>query len=69
MPRNTPVPLLLGALAFGFGFGMIWHMFWLSILSALAIVATVIIRATADEHEYTVTPAKLRQLEAKELAA
>jgi cytochrome o ubiquinol oxidase subunit 1 len=63
VPKNTPVPLALALLAFGFGFGMIWHMYWLVAVCAVAIVATIIVRATADDHERTISAAKIKQME------
>jgi cytochrome o ubiquinol oxidase subunit 1 len=63
MPKNTPVPLILGMLAGGFGFGMIWHIFWLVGLSALGIILTIIIRSSGDSHEHTISAAKLREVE------
>jgi cytochrome c-type biogenesis protein CcmE len=45
---------------------MIWHMFWLAILGLLGIITLIIIRSLEDEHEYVLTPAKIRQLEAAE---
>jgi cytochrome o ubiquinol oxidase subunit 1 len=63
VPKNTPVPLALALLAFGFGFGMIWHMYWLVAVCAVAIVATIIVRATADDHERTISADKIKQME------
>ena len=63
VPKNTPVPLLLAGLAGGFGFGMIWHIYWLVAASALGIVLTVIIRSTSDDHERTISAAKIREIE------
>lgn len=63
MPKNTIVPLVIASLAFSFGFGMIWHMFWLSIVSLLAIIATIVIRTSTEDHEYTVSVAKIRKTE------
>jgi cytochrome o ubiquinol oxidase subunit 1 len=63
MPKNTILPLVLGILAFGIGFGMIWHMFWLSILSLLGIITTLIIRASQDEHEYKLPASAVKRTE------
>jgi cytochrome o ubiquinol oxidase subunit I len=63
MPKNTIVPLVIASLAFAGGFGMIWHMYWLSIASVLGIITTVIVRTTAAENDYTVSAAKIRQTE------
>ncbi len=40
MPKNTPVGLILAVLALGFGFGMVWHIWWLAIGGFAAAIAT-----------------------------
>jgi cytochrome o ubiquinol oxidase subunit 1 len=60
------MPLMIAGLAFAIGFAMIWHMFWLAILGLLGIITLIIIRSLEDEHEYVLTPAKIRQLETAE---
>lgn len=63
IPNNTGVPILIGVLAFTFGFAMIWHMWWLVITTFTAIITTVIVRATKDEHEHNLSAATIRKLE------
>jgi len=63
MPRNSAIGLVIGMLAFGFGFGMIWYIWWLVLLSALALLITVIIRATDDDTHYLVTAGEVERLE------
>ncbi len=42
----------IGIFACIFGFAMTWHIFWLAIITFIAIIATVIIRLSGnDEHE------------------
>ena len=63
LPRNTIMPLTISLMAFMFGFGMIWHMYWLPILGFFGIVGSIIWRSTSDEHEYKLPAAKVRQIE------
>ena len=63
MPRNTAAGLILGALAFVFGFAMIWHIWWLAISTALAMLVTVITRAWDDNIHYTVSADEIRETE------
>ena len=44
MPKSTPTGFYIGAISFVFGFAMIWHMFWLAIVSGLGIIAVMIAR-------------------------
>ncbi|SOC84868.1 cytochrome o ubiquinol oxidase subunit 1 [Ensifer adhaerens] len=42
MPKNTGTGAILGGLSVVFGFAMVWHIWWLAIVSFLAIIATTI---------------------------
>ncbi|WP_127901968.1 cytochrome o ubiquinol oxidase subunit I [Solirhodobacter olei] len=42
MPKNTATGVVIGALGTVFGFAMVWQIWWLVILSGLALFATVI---------------------------
>ena len=63
MPNNTVVPLLIGVLGFGFGFGMVWRIWWMAGLSLLAIIAVVIYRSFARDKGYILTAEALEKLE------
>ncbi len=69
MPKNTGLPIIIASFAFLLGFGMIWHMFWLAILSALVIITCIIIRSSEPEHEYMLSAAAVRKNEDKMKAA
>lgn len=64
IPKNTSVALLVSFFAFNFGFGIIWHIYWLSILSFIAIIVCLIARGLKDEHEYTLPAADVKKVEA-----
>ncbi|MFK0333624.1 cytochrome o ubiquinol oxidase subunit I [Rhizobium sp. NPDC090275] len=42
MPKNTGTGVILGALSVVFGFAMIWYMWWLVVLSAVAMLVITI---------------------------
>ena len=63
MPNNTVIPLLIGALAFGFGFGLTWRIWWMAGLSLLGIIAVVIYRSFARDAGYELSGAMMSQLE------
>ncbi|HTJ90333.1 MAG TPA: cbb3-type cytochrome c oxidase subunit I [Acidocella sp.] len=63
MPNNTVVPLLIGILAFGFGFGLVWRIWWMAGFSLLAIIAVVIYRSFARDPGYIVSAETLAKLE------
>ncbi|MCC0808287.1 cytochrome o ubiquinol oxidase subunit I [Methylobacterium sp. W2] len=42
MPKNTGTGVILSALAFTLGFGMVWYIWWLALLSFVALLAVLI---------------------------
>lgn len=65
MPKNTGIGVYIGALSFLFGFGVIWYMFWLAILSGLGILACLIFRLSEKETEFVVTAQEIAAIEAR----
>lgn len=63
MPKNTIVPVLLGALAFGFGFGMVWRIWWLAGISLIAIIGVVILRSFARQTTHVISAETIRGME------
>jgi cytochrome o ubiquinol oxidase subunit 1 len=63
MPKNSPHGFIIGALAFVFGFAMIWHVWWLAILAALGMLFTVIMRSMDDDIHYIIPAAEVERIE------
>ena len=63
MPKNAPHGLIIGGLAFVFGFALIWYIWWLAILAALGILFTVIARSIDDDTHYTIPAAEVERIE------
>jgi len=63
MPKNTAVPLVLGALSFALGFGLVWRIWWLTALCLVAIVAAVIQRSFNKDTDYVISAAEIERLE------
>jgi cytochrome o ubiquinol oxidase subunit I len=63
MPKNVPHGLIIGALAFVFGFAMIWYIWWLAILAALGMLFTVIARSNDDDIHYIIPAAEVERIE------
>lgn len=64
IPKNTSAALIMAFLAFNFGFGYVWHMYWLSVLCFFGIITCLIIRSLKDEHEYTLPAHDVAKVEA-----
>ena len=72
LPANTAVGFMIGVFAFAFGFGMIWHIWWLAGGGALAILASLIVRASRDNSGFVVPATEVERAENRwhrELAA
>ena len=63
MPKNAPHGLIIGALAFAFGFAMIWYIWWLAIIAALGMLITVIARLIDDDIHYLIPAAEVERIE------
>lgn len=63
MPSNSPLGFYIGALSFLFGFGMIWYMYWLALLSAVGIVACCIVFLFMKHKEYDLSAKAVEAIE------
>lgn len=65
LPVNTPISFFIGTLAFFFGFGMTWRIYWLALLSFAGILALLIFRLSGeDEHEH-ISAEEVKRMEAE----
>lgn len=65
MPKNTAMGFYIGVFSFLFGFGLIWHMFWLAGLSTLGMIACVIIHLYEKHPDYYIKAEELEKLESR----
>jgi cytochrome o ubiquinol oxidase subunit 1 len=56
--------MLIAGFAFLFGFGIVWHIWWLALVGFFGIITTIIVRSTNEEPEYKISAAELKNLEA-----
>lgn len=63
MPKNTSIGVVIAGLAFVVGFAIVWHIVWLAVVGLVAIIVSVIVRATNDDTSYTVTREELLAME------
>ncbi len=64
LPTNTPMGFWIGVFSLLFGFGLIWYMYWLAILSFVGMVASIIARLYEREVEYCISAAEVADIEA-----
>jgi cytochrome o ubiquinol oxidase subunit 1 len=63
MPKNSLFGVAVGALAFAFGFAMVWHIWWAALASALGVVIAVIAHSSIDETEYRLSADDVERIE------
>lgn len=63
MPKNSAYGFFIGMLAFAFGFGMVWSIYWLSAITFLGILACIIGHLWVKETEYVVTAKQIEEIE------
>jgi cytochrome o ubiquinol oxidase subunit 1 len=64
MPRSSGDGFLIAGFAFLFGFGAVWHIWWLVFISLLAIIFLIIRRSMNDDTEILITAQEVAALEA-----
>jgi cytochrome o ubiquinol oxidase subunit 1 len=68
IPKNTAAGIYIAIFAFLAGFGFVWHIYWLVVVSLIGIIVVFIVRGFNDETEYTLTAAEVQKLEAARIA-
>ncbi len=63
LPRNSAVPVILGALATILGFGLTWRIWWMTDAAFAGIVMAVIVRAFVRNTSWTLTAEEVERLE------
>ncbi len=63
MPKNTATGFYIGALSFVLGFGVVWHIFWLAIISAIGIIVAMVARLYEKDTDFTVSVEEIKKIE------
>ena len=61
VPKNSTVGLLIAVAAGLFGFGVIWHIWWLVAVAAIGVVILICVRTLQDDSEVIIPAATLRR--------
>jgi cytochrome o ubiquinol oxidase subunit 1 len=65
LPKNTPVGMYIAAAAFLMGFGLIWHIWWLAVISLLALIVIVIWKTHDEDSEMTLSAKEVFEIDQK----
>jgi cytochrome o ubiquinol oxidase subunit 1 len=63
VPRNSPAGFVTAFLATLLGFSLIWHIWWLAILSFVAALIVVLIAGWSIEREDEISAAEVARME------
>jgi cytochrome o ubiquinol oxidase subunit I len=63
MPRGTASGIYISIFAFFAGFGFVWDIVWLIVVSILGIIVCSIARTFHEDSEYTLTAAEVEKIE------
>ena len=63
MPKNTAVGIYIAAFSLLLGFAMVWHVFWLAIVSLIGAVVIAVRRAFDEHTEYVVKASEVAKIE------
>ncbi|MGR6429883.1 cytochrome o ubiquinol oxidase subunit I [Rhizobium sp. PAMB 3174] len=65
MPKNTPTGIILGGLSIAFGFAMVWHIWWLAVVSFVAILGVTIVHTFNYKRDYYIPAEDVVRVEAE----
>lgn len=65
MPKNTAVGFVIGIVSALFGFALIWHIWWLAIVTLGVIVGAMVHRTFNDDIDYYVPAAEVERIESQ----
>ena len=63
IPKNTAAGIYISIFAFFIGFGFVWDIYWMAVISVIGIIAVFIIRGFDEHPEYTLTATEVQVLE------
>ncbi|MBA2727735.1 MAG: cytochrome o ubiquinol oxidase subunit I [Parachlamydiaceae bacterium] len=63
LPQNTPMGLIIGLISLVFGFAMVWHIFWLALVSLIATIVCLIIRLSGEDEHLLITAKEVQAME------
>lgn len=63
VPRNTSLGLYIGILSLIFGFAITWHIWWLTLLSFLGVLAVLITRLSGEDPHDVISASEVERIE------
>ncbi len=64
MPKNSPFGIYISAFSMLFGFALVWHIFWLAIVTFIGIICCVMIQTSKTDTEFVIPADEVEKIEA-----
>lgn len=62
LPKNTGAGVIIGIFSLALGLAVVWHIWWIAIISLLGVIVTTIVKLTDDEPDYLLTAAEAKAI-------
>lgn len=69
LPKNTGMGLIIAGFSLVVGFAIVWHIWWLAGVAFVALLGAIVVRASDEDTEHTITAVELKKLDTKGHAA
>ncbi len=63
LPKDTPIGAYIGLFGLGFGFAMVWLIYWLAIVCLIGIFASLVYRLSRKDEMQIITAKQVEQIE------
>ena len=63
MPRNSMIPVIIGALSFVLGFALVFHIIWLAVVSFVIVLIALIFKSFDTDLDYYVKASEVQKIE------
>ncbi|MFT3996086.1 MAG: cytochrome o ubiquinol oxidase subunit I [Asticcacaulis sp.] len=63
MPRNTATGLLIGLASIPFGFALVWHIWWLALVTFVGMIVIAALHTFNEDRDYYVQPDEIKAIE------
>ena len=65
LPKNSGMGIFIAGFSFIVGFAIIWHIWWLAAIAFIGVLGSIIMRASDEHTEFTISAEEVKRLEMK----
>jgi cytochrome o ubiquinol oxidase subunit 1 len=63
LPKNTSLGIVIAGFTFAFGFGVVWHIWWLVIAATVGAIVSVLVRTFTEDTTFVFPAAEVKRIE------